>query len=460
MPIIGFGSFGGGGASYINGVVDSSADLPVTLGTPALDSVYLAKVGSGVWLINRKPAGLYVRVANNGVAADWTYLGAFPEVNSSANWELYDGTDPTKELKFNLADIAPATTRTLTVPDSSGTVAILPTISSLSLGNTTHNATAARNQLIRLTLTDAQGATIILPTSGNVEGDRFVVVLQSVVGSGSTVRTSNYSFITSLSGTGRKLVLIYNNGNWFIEGVDTHNHPASDISGTFTSFSANTTSLISNTPFTFSQEWINVSTTFTALQVNVTDTSSLSSSLLQDWQVGGTSVASINKSGAGTFTTLTANNGTLTASAPAGTFSQTWDDRAVFTGSISGTTLTVTAVTSGTIRVGMTLTSTGAVTPNTTITALGTGTGGTGTYAVSIAQSRASATLTGTLQFSQGALQVAVTSDATLNNSPVFNTLVNGSSVFSVRRGGQVQPAYSNNAGLVTVGCGYPSTGF
>lgn len=71
---------------------------------------------------------------------------------------------------------------------------------------------------------------------------------------------------------------------------------------------------------------------------------------------------------------------------------------AVFTGSISGTTLTVTAVTSGTIVVGGKITGYGTwtgsvvvpITSGTTITALGTGTGGTGTYTVSASQTVAS----------------------------------------------------------------------
>jgi hypothetical protein len=52
-----------------------------------------------------------------------------------------------------------------------------------------------------------------------------------------------------------------------------------------------------------------------------------------------------------------------------------------FTGSISGTTLTVTAVSSGTLSVGQTLTTYGTangVLQGTTIASLGTGTGGTG----------------------------------------------------------------------------------
>jgi hypothetical protein len=58
---------------------------------------------------------------------------------------------------------------------------------------------------------------------------------------------------------------------------------------------------------------------------------------------------------------------------------------AAFTGSISGTTLTVSAVASGTLAVGQTVVATG-VAQSTLISALGSGTGGTGTYALSISQ--------------------------------------------------------------------------
>jgi hypothetical protein len=283
-------------ASYIDAVINDPTELPITVGTPPINSVYLSLGASGIWLINRKPAGLYNRVADNGVPEDWVYLGEFPEVNNANNWELYDGTDPTKELKFDLTGITTATTRTLTVPNASGRIQV----EGQPIGNTT---------------------------------------------------------------------------------------PA-----------------------------------------------------------------------AGTFTTLTANNGTLTASAPAGTFSQTWDDQAVFDASISGTTMTVTAVTSGTLRVGMLLT--GIVSAGTTITALGTGTGGTGTYTVSLSQTRASNTMTGTLNVFAGALLVDVDSAATLSNAPVFNARVNGSSVFQVMRNGQIRPAYSNDSSNVTVALGSNNTGF
>lgn len=66
---------------------------------------------------------------------------------------------------------------------------------------------------------------------------------------------------------------------------------------------------------------------------------------------------------------------------------------AVFTGSISGTTLTVTGVTSGTLAVGQLLVDSGNIAAGTTITGLGTGTGGVGTYTVSQSQTVVSETI-------------------------------------------------------------------
>ena len=67
---------------------------------------------------------------------------------------------------------------------------------------------------------------------------------------------------------------------------------------------------------------------------------------------------------------------------------------AVVVGSIVGTTLTVTAVTSGAVAVGQTIAGLG-ITVGTTITGLISGSGGTGTYLISQSQSVAGATFTG-----------------------------------------------------------------
>ena len=63
----------------------------------------------------------------------------------------------------------------------------------------------------------------------------------------------------------------------------------------------------------------------------------------------------------------------------------------VFTGTISTTTLTVSAITSGTIALNSTITGTG-ISTGTKITAFGTGTGGVGTYTVSVSQTVSSPT--------------------------------------------------------------------
>ena len=66
---------------------------------------------------------------------------------------------------------------------------------------------------------------------------------------------------------------------------------------------------------------------------------------------------------------------------------------AVVTASLSGTVLTVTAVSSGTLRVGQQISGTGIV-PGTVIASYGSASGGTGTYRVSVSQTVASTTVT------------------------------------------------------------------
>jgi hypothetical protein len=82
-------------------------------------------------------------------------------------------------------------------------------------------------------------------------------------------------------------------------------------------------------------------------------------------------------------------------SAPPNAITSVTGPNGSFTGAIAGTTLTVTAVASGSVAIGQTLAGTG-VTAATKITANGTGTGGVGTYTVDITQTAASAAITAT----------------------------------------------------------------
>lgn len=88
---------------------------------------------------------------------------------------------------------------------------------------------------------------------------------------------------------------------------------------------------------------------------------------------------------------------------------------ATFTGSISGTTLTVTYVLSGTIAVGQAIFGQG-VDQNTVITALGSGSGGVGTYTVSDSQTVTSTTINST---SAPAIVTASISGTTMTVSAV-----------------------------------------
>lgn len=109
---------------------------------------------------------------------------------------------------------------------------------------------------------------------------------------------------------------------------------------------------------------------------------------------GGTTILSLGTGvgNTGTYNLSTINLQTVASRAmtapnvPAPAFS--------VTGSIAGTTLTVSAVGSGQLRIGDQVFGTG-VAPNTVITALGSGVGGTGTYTVNQSQTVGSTTLTG-----------------------------------------------------------------
>jgi len=118
---------GGGGSSYLEGEVQNFSALPT--GTPpAIDAAYLVREAEGTWLLNRKPAGIYIRVATTGTrATDWTYAGEFPDVFSDANFLLYDESDSTKNLKFQLSGITTGTTHTLTAANRSGTMVVSDT---------------------------------------------------------------------------------------------------------------------------------------------------------------------------------------------------------------------------------------------------------------------------------------------------------------------------------------------
>jgi hypothetical protein len=102
-----------------------------------------------------------------------------------------------------------------------------------------------------------------------------------------------------------------------------------------------------------------------------------------------------------------------------GTYRYTWRiatvTAAVFTGVVSGTTLTVTSIKSGTLAVGQHFFAVGAL-QETVITALGSGSGGTGTYTLGLSQTIASSQM---YTSSPGAIITAAISGTTLTVASV-----------------------------------------
>ena len=144
-----------------------------------------------------------------------------------------------------------------------------------------------------------------------------------------------------------------------------------------------------------------------------------------------------------------------------GLYRYTWrisaPSSAVFKATISGTTLTVTLMKSGTIAVGQQLFGLG-VTPETIITGLGTGTGGTGTYTINISQTEPSEVFnssavaaTFTASLASGVLSVTAVSSGTLYPSQtITGSTVNAGTVITAYGGDTV---LSNT--IATAGTGY-----
>jgi len=133
----------------------------------------------------------------------------------------------------------------------------------------------------------------------------------------------------------------------------------------------------------------------------LTITAVVSGSLAVGYTISGSGVTlgtTISSLGTGTGGVGTYNLSTSSTVSTAVTIigTTTAAQTASFTGSISATTLTVSAVSSGTIYVGMAISGTG-ITAGTVISGYGTGTGGTGAYTVSISQTASSTTISGTV---------------------------------------------------------------
>jgi hypothetical protein len=334
----------GGGASYIDGEVQNFSALPETIGTPAVDSAYLVREAEGTWLLARKPAGIYIRTADTGVrAADWTHAGAFPDVFNDANFLLYDNSDSTKNLAFQLSGITTGTVRTLTAPDASGTIQLTghaaehatggsDAVSAFSIGaqaifdassNTLSGTpvalTASRARV--WTLICFSSTTVTLPTTGVELGDRIVLRGGSPVSA--TISISSTGVSDTIQNTDEQFSYTYLSTGigprWIKNLVDNHdaarvnsgtfnnariNFAAPAVigsttpnTGAFTTLSSNVGTITASTPLAVTQTWNNSATNFRAIETNITNTTSQTESHHLACSVGGSLVAYIRRDG-------------------------------------------------------------------------------------------------------------------------------------------------------------------
>ena len=206
----------GGGTSYIDGDVEYHSNLPVTVGAPAVNSAFLVRKGEGLYFVSRKPAGIWVRELNNGNLDDWKYAGTFSDLYRDANFRILNNTDITKELAFDVSGVATGTTRTLTVPNASGTIARTETFAAPpSIGNTT----PAAGSFTTLSATPASGSALTL-TGGTVTASAPLIDASQTWNNAAVTFTGLAATITNTASNAASLVSRFTVGSTNVFEVD------------------------------------------------------------------------------------------------------------------------------------------------------------------------------------------------------------------------------------------------
>ena len=111
-------SSGGASGTGWQGEVEFRADLPISLGSPAIGDVYLVQKPTTILFGAYKTyqSGLYIRDFNNGNLNDWRRLNVKVKFTDS-EFAIVSAIDESKQAKFDLSLLTTSTTRTYTYQD-------------------------------------------------------------------------------------------------------------------------------------------------------------------------------------------------------------------------------------------------------------------------------------------------------------------------------------------------------
>lgn len=173
------------------------------------NAIYVVLQPSGSYVAARKEAGMYY---SNGVV--WTRLGDIPSFFSDTNFEVYDGSDNTKKLKFELSGVTSNNTRIVKARDKNGTLGYLEDLTGYTATTTMttyykYNSGATPTQyssskmFVGQEVTDTNGVvTFNLTTNGLSGGTAIFNTIHSV----EAIAQNNTSSVASIPITSVKAI--------------------------------------------------------------------------------------------------------------------------------------------------------------------------------------------------------------------------------------------------------------
>lgn len=174
--------------------VNTKADLA----SPALTGVPTAPTASSGTNTTQLATTAFVTAANTAtLAANNTWTGT--QTFKDNKFEVVDDSDATKKLTLQLSGVTTATTRTLTVPDKNGTIAVTSDISLADPLNAASNTVVSGSYAVT-------SSTTITITATNTYTAGQTVYIQFTNSSGSSLTNGNFSVV---SATGSSFTITY-----------------------------------------------------------------------------------------------------------------------------------------------------------------------------------------------------------------------------------------------------------